>query len=117
MRDEFLAAFARGTGFALDELEIQGKFKAPAMLRITIIHDSQGPVLKLEGKLLAAWSDELRSACTELARQTRRPRLDLAHLSYADAVGAELLESLRREGFGLVDCSPYVSTVLKMETP
>jgi anti-anti-sigma regulatory factor len=85
------------------------------MLRITVIHDSHGPGLKLEGKLLTAWTDELRIACAELARQTRRPRLDLKQLSYVDSLGAKLLESLQRGGFELVGCSPYISTILQME--
>jgi anti-anti-sigma regulatory factor len=87
------------------------------MLRINVIRDSQGPALELEGKLLAAWTDELRSACAGLARQTRRPRLDLKQVSYVDAAGAELLESLRQDGFALVGCSPYLAALLQMETP
>ena len=30
------------------------------MLRITFAHDSHGPFLKLEGKLLAAWIDDFQ---------------------------------------------------------
>jgi hypothetical protein len=105
-----------GTSFALAECRTKADLpKFLAMLRISVVRDSQGPTLKLEGKLLAAWTDELRSACAELAQHTRRPRLNLKQLSYVDASGAKLLESLRKAGFGLVDCSAYVSTILQME--
>lgn len=87
------------------------------MLRINVTRDSHGPALKLEGKLLAAWTDELRSACAELAQQTHRPRLDLKQVSYVDAPGAELLVSLRQDGFALVGCSPYLAALLQMEKP
>ena len=85
------------------------------MLRITETHDSNGPVLKLEGKLLAAWTDELRSACELVAAQSCRPRLDLAAVSYVDTAGAKLLDELRAAGFALAACSPFVTTVLRRE--
>jgi ABC-type transporter Mla MlaB component len=86
------------------------------MLRITQVHDVRGPQLKLEGKLLAPWIDELRSACDQLAQQTAQPRLDLAQVSYVDAAGAKLLADLRTTGFDLAACSPFVAAVLNQET-
>ncbi len=85
------------------------------MLRILPIDDSQGRGLKLEGKLLGPWTDELRSACDQLTSQTPRRRLDLRELSYVDAAGIELLKKLRSEGFELAACSPFVATVLHTE--
>jgi hypothetical protein len=105
-----------GTSFALGKCAIKTNLpKFLAMLRISVVRDSQGPTLKLEGKLLAAWTDELRSVCAELAQHTPWPRLDLKQVSYVDASGAKLLESLRKDGFRLLDCSPYVSTILQRE--
>ncbi len=86
------------------------------MLRITTVHDSEGPGLRLEGKLLAPWTKELRSACADLIGKTHRPRLDLRDVFYVDAAGAKLLETLRSEGFNLTACSPFVATVLQSET-
>jgi ABC-type transporter Mla MlaB component len=86
-----------------------------AMLRITQIHDSQGPALKLEGKLLGPWTDELRLACAHLFGQTTHRRLDLAGVSYVDRAGAQLLEDLRAEGFDVTACSHFVATVLHGE--
>jgi anti-anti-sigma regulatory factor len=85
------------------------------MLRITTVHDSHGSGLKLEGKLLAPWTEEVRIACAELATKTTRPRLDLKELSFVDTAGAKLLENLRSEGFDLSACSPFVASVLHSE--
>ena len=85
------------------------------MLRISTVHDSHGPGLKLEGKLLAAWTEELRSVCDEMANHTPQPRLDLRELSYVDAAGAKLLEDLRSEGFVFAPCSSFVATALHPE--
>ena len=82
------------------------------MLRITTINDSRGPLLKIEGKLLAPWTEEVRIACANLTAQTSQPRLDLKDLSYVDAAGIELLKKLRGEGFDLAACSPFVAAVL-----
>jgi anti-anti-sigma regulatory factor len=87
------------------------------MLRVTPLHESRGPGLKLEGKLLGPWTDELRTACEAVANQTPRPRLDLTAVSFVDASGAELLEELRNMGFELVGCSGYVAAVLRAEKP
>lgn len=85
------------------------------MLRITQIHDSHGAGLKLEGKLLGPWTDELRAACTDLTPQARPPRLDLTEVSYVDAAGIKLLEDLRGAGFDLTACSHFVASVLHTE--
>jgi anti-anti-sigma regulatory factor len=87
------------------------------MLRVTPLHDSHGPGLKLEGKLFGPWTDELRTVCAALASQTSRPRLDLTAVSFVDASGAELLEELRSNGFELVGCSGYVEAILRPEKP
>jgi anti-anti-sigma regulatory factor len=85
------------------------------MLRITTIHDSHGQALKLEGKLLAPWTNEVRDACTRLAAQTTQPRLDLMSLSFVDAAGIDLLRKLQSEGFELAACSSFVTAVLRPE--
>ena len=85
------------------------------MLRISQVNDIRGPQLKLEGKLLAPWIDELRSACDRLAQQVARPRLYLAQISYVDSSGAKLLAELRTTGFDLAACSPFVAAVLNQE--
>jgi len=87
------------------------------MLRITPIADSEGTCLKLEGKLLAPWVDELRTHCTAIRAQSARPRLDLDAISYVDSAGAETLQALRAQGFQIVACSPFVAMILREEQP
>lgn len=84
------------------------------MLRITTTHDADGPVLKLEGKWLAPWTEEVRSACDDLVEATPQLRIDLRDVSYIDASGVELLKNLRRAGHSL-SCSRFVEAVLQTE--
>ena len=84
------------------------------MLRITKTHEADGPVLKLEGKWLAPWTDEVRSACDDLADAAPQLRLDLRDVSYIDSSGVELLKNLRRAGYAL-SCSRFVEAVLQTE--
>ena len=87
------------------------------MLHITTVHDSKGQALKLAGKLLAPWTDEVRAACTDLAAQSAIRRLDLRDVSYVDSAGIKLLQALHEEGFDLSACSLFVAAVLHTETP
>jgi len=82
------------------------------MLRITRSdQDGLGPRVKLEGKLLEPWVDEVRSLFTAHA-STPLPRLELAGLTFVDAAGADLLRQLLRRGVQVESCSPYVAEVL-----
>jgi hypothetical protein len=85
------------------------------MLRITHLNDSRASRLKLEGKILGPWTDELRTVCAEMANQIPLPHLDLTAVSFVDASGVELLDELRRKGFTLQGCSGYVAAVLSAE--
>ncbi len=88
------------------------------MLRITRIeHPGAGPILKLEGKLLEPWVDELRQACFAAGPLAARPGLDLSAVSYADAAGIALLRALRDQQVRIVACSGYVAELLYGITP
>lgn len=85
------------------------------MLRITSIDDAEGPRLKLEGKLLGPWADELRAHCAAISNQLGRPQLDLEAVSYVDSAGVGVLQALQAEGFRIVGCSPFVAMILREE--
>ena len=85
------------------------------VLRIIQFHDSEGPVLKLEGKWLAPWTEEVQAASAAIAAQTTQPRLDLKDVTYVDATGIKLLKSLQRNGFTWTACSAFVAAVLQTE--
>jgi anti-anti-sigma regulatory factor len=86
------------------------------MLRITHIEGCQsGPTIKLEGKLLAPWTTEVRAACQAAAEGQPRPRLDLSAVTYVDADGMRLLEELAQGGMELANCSHFIATLLHRE--
>ena len=85
------------------------------MLRITRIDVGGSPsnrTLKLEGKLLGPWVDELRRACEELRIPPHCLRLDLADLTFADPIGVKLLDDLVRQGATTVGCSGFIADLL-----
>jgi anti-anti-sigma regulatory factor len=80
------------------------------MLKIDRIEDAAGMMLRLEGKLLAPWTDELRRAAALDGR--RRLRLDLSHVTYVDGAGEGLLRALLDEGAEVISCSGFVAELL-----
>lgn len=90
----------------------------PGMLKISRSEGSGSTcTLKLEGKLLAPWIDELASACRWFPTSTERVRLDLASLTFVDAEGVRFLKSLIREGIEVIACSGFVAEMLQCEGP
>jgi hypothetical protein len=82
------------------------------MLRITTLEGADSrPILRLEGKLLEPWVDEVRRAC--MVR--RPPLLDLSALTYMDAAGVRFLQELLHEGAAIAACSGFVSALLEGE--
>jgi len=83
-----------------------------AMLRITVCGEDGGSrTVKLEGKLLEAWIDEVR-CCVVGCGEGRLPTLDLSGLRFVDRHGAELLEQLLKQGVRIRSCSPFVAELL-----
>jgi hypothetical protein len=72
-------------------------------------------MLKLEGKLLGPWVDELREAFVLAANQARCVRLDLSALTFVDELGSELLLALIGSGAEIAACSGYVAALLQIE--
>ena len=83
------------------------------MLRISEPSANHATTLKLEGRLVGPWVDQLRETCDVHLAQEPRVRLDLADLSYADRGGVLLLLHLRAHGVELVNCSPFLDEKLK----
>jgi hypothetical protein len=84
------------------------------MLRITRIagmHPTE--TVKVEGKLLAPWVDEVSKVCAGDADLSRRINLDLAALIFVDAAGERLLRELIAQGIEVVACSSYVAELLR----
>jgi hypothetical protein len=70
-------------------------------------------MIKLEGKLLGPWVDEVR--CHFRAANAGSYTLDLSGLSFADRPGVDLLQQLLRQGVRIDSCSPFVAELLQRE--
>ena len=71
------------------------------MLKIARVDDGASDsiqTLKLEGKLLGPWVDELPRACQELQTPPSGLRLNLAGVTFIDPARIELLGDLIRRG-------------------
>ncbi len=84
------------------------------MLKITTTcEDAFRCVLKLEGKLLAAWVGELQEACRRARAVSGQLHLDLSGLSFVDVPGTAVLRELIRQGVSVTTTSPFVGELLK----
>ena len=86
------------------------------MLKITeLSRKGRVRTIKLEGEILEPWVGAVRDACTQRGRRSRRLRLDLAAVTYADAAGVQLLRDLVGEGIEIAACSPFIAELLHPE--
>ena len=86
------------------------------MLRIHIEHESEVVKLRLEGKLIQQWVDELLQVWVDLT--TRLPRqapikVDLSDVSFVDLRGKTLLASMLKGGCSLHGSGPFISAVIE----
>ena len=85
------------------------------MLRISIIELRNERRLVLEGKLIAPWTTELRSAC-EKARENLKGRelvVDLRNLTVISPEGENLLVTLMNEGIKFRCCGVFTRQLLR----
>ncbi len=85
------------------------------MLRITRLSADDEVTLKLEGKFLAPWIDEVRRACAEAAGGSRAVRLNLAGVTFVDSACIDFLRGLADRGVWITEPSSFVSELLRME--
>lgn len=85
------------------------------MLRITPIASENDVCLRLEGKIVGAWVDELRRTVDREAARTAHVRLDLLDVIFVDDAGLRLLRELAAAGVRIGRCSRFVSELLSME--
>jgi anti-anti-sigma regulatory factor len=84
------------------------------MLRVTQSSAcGNGPILKLEGKLIQPWVDEVSSLLNG-GKLPAGSRLDLSSLTFIDEAGANLLLRLLGQRFQLQTCSQYVAELLQL---
>jgi ABC-type transporter Mla MlaB component len=84
------------------------------MLRISEMESGTGTVvLKLEGRLVGPWVDELYRAYEKYSGRNDPVELNLADVSYVDRKGVTLLQSLKLRNVRFHGCSPFVEEELK----
>ena len=81
------------------------------MLRITHTGSVTLATIALDGKLLGPWVDELGSMMAMLGAKDA-VRLNLEHLTFADAAGIEMLRKVRSDGVQLIGASPLIEGLL-----
>jgi ABC-type transporter Mla MlaB component len=85
------------------------------MLRISQIESEPGPtVLRLEGKLVGKWVEELEALSASILAVQPTIALDLTDLDYADGRGLALLRRLRETGIAIRKSSPFLAEELKL---
>ncbi|MGH2650580.1 MAG: STAS domain-containing protein [Actinomycetota bacterium] len=84
------------------------------MLKITPIEAPvEAVTLRLEGRVIGAWVEELRQSCTRVLAQPVRLILDLTDVSFIDTDGLALVRSLADRQVTIVNCSPFVTEQLR----
>jgi ABC-type transporter Mla MlaB component len=86
------------------------------LLRIHIESTPDAVTLRLEGKLVQPWADELVKVWIDQGdghRPDRKLRIDLSAVSFVDARGRAVLASLRRLGCELTGSGPFISAVIE----
>ncbi len=73
------------------------------MLRITLVRESESPVMKLEGNLSGPWVDEVEHAWHEVShdRPAKPVVVELSDVTFVSREGRKLLKSMLREGADL----------------
>ena len=84
------------------------------MLKISVREmTGRGAVLRVEGRVIGPWVEELRRACEGILGEGGRLTLDLSAVSFIDNDGIVLFQSLDGRQVGVVNCSPFVAEQLR----
>lgn len=86
------------------------------MLRIHVENEPEAVRLRLEGKLIDPWVDELVNVWMDVSQ--RIPAhwgviVDLAEVSFVDARGKAMLAAMRRVGCPLHGPTPFIEAVIE----
>jgi ABC-type transporter Mla MlaB component len=83
------------------------------MLRIDAIETDGTALLKLEGRVMGAWVDEVRRSCRDALGRGVTVTIDLASVSYVDAEGIALLRELASRRVALANTTPFIDAQLR----
>lgn len=84
------------------------------MLRITPFSTDAGvPCLRLEGRLIGPWVEELERSVESSQSPSGGLQLDLSRVQFVDALGLRLLHSLQDQGVVLQCITPFIEELLR----
>lgn len=84
------------------------------MLKISQVRNtSRSTTLRVEGRVVGPWAEELRQAGQALLAEGLKIRLDLIDVSFADETGMSVILALKKQGVVLTRCSPFLAELLK----
>lgn len=84
------------------------------MLRITETAEDESTVLRVEGKLVPPWVDELESCCSRaLSLRPRGLVLDLRSVTFVSSEGKSLLGRIFRAGAKLVTSGTLMNGIVE----
>lgn len=89
------------------------------MLKVLQVEDktSDSRLLRLEGKLIGRWVQELNRCCEVILSRGDRLTLDCEGVSFADAEGIALMKTLQRREVRLLKCSAFMNLQLAPTDP
>lgn len=88
------------------------------MVRISVTGSSPDTMtLLLEGQLIGEAVDELNLSCEQALANGRRLILDLAGVLFIDRKGVALFHRLANRNVSIVNCSGFVTELLKVRDP
>ena len=84
------------------------------MLKIERLEGQDDPVtLRLEGRVIGPWVDEVRRSCEPLLAEKAGIALDLSGVAFIDRDGVALFRRLRQSRVALLNCSAFLAEQLK----
>ena len=83
------------------------------MLRIDTIEDGGTAIMRLEGRMIGAWVEEVRRSCRDELGRGAAVTLDLSAVSFVDADGVVLLRELASRHVALANSTPFVAAQLR----
>ena len=86
------------------------------MIRIWSERSDDETSLKVEGRLIGEWVEELQNACEPFLASDQALRLDLSELSFLSREGVALIHALAARGVRITGTSRFVATLLAEES-
>jgi hypothetical protein len=81
-------------------------------MRIIVIATEKRVALKLEGRLMGLWVEELRKTVVQTQRECQPLEIDVSGLTYADEDGEKALSWLYRKGAHFQGKGPFSKYLL-----